>query len=150
EILRKIQNKKRHTAETLNDAFSVVRGLENHEEIKKWYKWIRSETKKIPTVEMYDLTYKTYLVEAMKSDFDAYCIYLGKSREAEKKSYLPRRDVLLPLVMNLQDLFEGKIDFLGISLPPRVGKSTLCIFFATLVMGHHPTVASKGAFEVFV
>ena len=30
----------------------------------------------------------------------------------------------------------SKIDFLGISLPPRVGKSTLCIFFMTFVMGH--------------
>lgn len=103
----KIQKIKRQTPETLNDAFSIVRGLLDRAEIKKWCKWIRSETKKIPTVEMYDLTYKTYLLEAMRGDFDACCIYLEKNREPEKKFYLPRRDVLLPLVNDLQDLFDG-------------------------------------------
>lgn len=142
KILEKIKRLKNQTAETLNDAFAIVRGLESRADIKEWCKWIRSETKKIPTVEMYDLTYKTYLLEAMKGDFDSYCIYIEKNRESEKKFYLPRRDVLLPLVNDLQDLFDGKIDFLGISLPPRVGKSTLCIFFMTFVMGHRPAVAS--------
>ena len=140
DVLKKISEIKRQTAETLNDAFNVVRTLENREEIHKWCKWIRSETRKIPTVEMYDLTYKTYLLEAMKGDFDAYCIYIEKNREPEKKFYLPRRDVLLPLVHDLQDLFDGKIDFLGISLPPRVGKSTLCIFFMPFVMGIYHSV----------
>ena len=48
------------------------------------------------------------------------------------------RSVLLPLVKDLQDLFDGEIDFHGISLPPRVGKNTLCILFITIVMGHSP------------
>ena len=138
DVLRKISKIKRQTAETLNDAFNVVRGLENRKEIHKWCKWIRSETRKIPTVEMYDLTYKTYLLEAMRGDFDAYCIYIEKNREREKKFYLPKRDVLLPLVHDLHDLFDGKIDFLGISLPSRVGKSTLLIFFMTFVRGYLP------------
>lgn len=47
-----------------------------------------------------------------------------------------------PLVDDLQDLFDGELDFLGVSLPPRVGKSTLCIFFMTFVMGHRPAAAS--------
>ena len=50
--------------------------------------------------------------------------------------------MLKRLVDDLQDLFDGKLDFLGVSLPPRVGKSTLCIFFMTFVMGHRPEVAS--------
>lgn len=50
DVLKKIQKIKRQTAETLNDAFNVVRTLENREEINKWCKWIRSETRKIPTV----------------------------------------------------------------------------------------------------
>lgn len=141
-VLKKIKKIKRQTEETLLDAFSLVRELEKLTEIKTYCKWIRAEARKIPTVSMYDLTYKTYLLEAMKGDFDAYCIYLEKNRDAEKRFYLPRRDVLLPLVNDLQDLFDGKLDFLGISLPPRVGKSTLCIFFMTFVMGHRPDIAS--------
>ena len=142
DVLQKIKKIKNQTEETLSDAFALVREIEDREEVLKWCKWIRSKAKKIPTASMYELTYKTYLLCAMKGDFDSYCIYLEKNREGEKRFYLPRRDVLLPLVHDLQDLFDGKLDFLGISLPPRVGKSTLCIFFMTFVMGHRPAVAS--------
>jgi len=142
EILKKIKRLKTQTEETLMDAFALVRSIEDRAEVKTWCQWIRKETKKIPTASMYDLTYKTYLLEAMRGDFDAYCIYLEKNREPEKRFYLPRREVLLPLVNDLQDLFDGKLDFLGISLPPRIGKSTLCIFFMTFIMGHRPAVAS--------
>lgn len=54
--------------------------------------------------------------------FDYYLIYVEWSRPPEKKFYAPRRKVLKPLVDDLQDLADGKLDFLGISLPPRVGK----------------------------
>lgn len=74
--------------------------------------------------------------------FDYYLIYVEWNRPPEKKFYLPRRKVLKPLVDDLQDLADGKLDFLGISLPPRVGKSTLCIFFMTWIMGKRPDVAS--------
>ena len=42
-----------------------------------------------------------------------------------------RRRVLKVLADDLEDLFYKRIDFLGVSLPARVGKSTLCIFFIT-------------------
>ena len=40
DVLKKISKIKRQTAETLNDAFNVVRGLKKREEIHKWCKWI--------------------------------------------------------------------------------------------------------------
>ena len=85
DVLKKISKIKRQTAETLNDAFAIVRQMDERAEVKKWCKWIRSETRKISTVEMYDLTYKTYLLEAMRGDFDAYCIYLEKNRDLKKR-----------------------------------------------------------------
>lgn len=85
---------------------------------------------------------KRMLLLAAPYDFDSYLLYVEWNREPEKKFYPPRRKVLRPLVQDLQDLYEGKIDFLGVSLPPRVGKSTLCIFFITWVMGNRPDVAS--------
>ncbi|MDO5549300.1 MAG: hypothetical protein Q4F79_12550 [Eubacteriales bacterium] len=42
----------------------------------------------------------------------------------------------------LQRLGDREIYFLGISCPPRVGKSTLCIFFMTWMMGRYPDDAS--------
>lgn len=70
--------------------------------------------------------------------FDSFLIYMERKRRAKKKFYIPRRKNLKVVVNDLQDLEDRKIDFLGISLPPRVGKSTLCIFFMAWVMGKRP------------
>lgn len=84
---------------------------------------------------------ESYHLEA-KDVFDSYLIYLEWNRPANKKFYLPRRRVLKTLVQDLQDLADHKILFLGISLPPRVGKSTLCIMFMTWIIGRNPDVAN--------
>lgn len=71
-------------------------------------------------------------------DFDSYMLFLESRREPEKQFYLPRRRRLRSLVRSLQDLHEKKILFLGVSMPPRVGKSTTCVFFTTWQMGLFP------------
>ena len=91
--------------------------------------------------KVYDIISRTYLFEA-KDVFDSYCIYLEWNRAPEKKFYQPRRRVLHVLASDLQDLFYHNIDFLGVSMPPRSGKSSLCIFFITWLMGNRPDVAS--------
>ena len=130
------------TEETLKDLFDLAMQCDEREKRIDTTRWIRKEARRFLTNEAYDLVMKTYLLEAQSGVFDSYLIYLEKNREPEKRFYLPRRSVLLPLVEDLQDLFDGEIDFLGVSLPPRVGKSTLCILFMTFVMGHRPAVAS--------
>lgn len=82
------------------------------------------------------------LQSAAEDDLDSFLLYLEMRREPDKRFYAPRRKVLKPLVDDLQDLADGKLEFLGISLPPRVGKSTLCIFFMTWIMGKRPDVAN--------
>lgn len=69
--------------------------------------------------------------------FDSFLLYMDKKRKPEKRFYQPRRRTLKVVVQDLQDLEDGKLKFLGISLPPRVGKSTLCIFFMAWVIGRH-------------
>lgn len=91
--------------------------------------------------KVYDIISRTYLFEA-KDVFDSYCIYLEWNRAPEKKFYQPRRRILHTLVNDLEDLFFHRVDFLGISMAPRTGKSTLCIFFITWLMGNRPDVAS--------
>lgn len=71
-------------------------------------------------------------------DLDSYILFMEWGRAPEKRFWLPRRRVLLPLALDMQDLAEGRLDFLAVSLPPRVGKSTLSIFFLTWVMGRDP------------
>lgn len=67
--------------------------------------------------------------------FESFLFYMEKNRRPKKRFYEPRRKTLHVVVQDLQDLEDGLLDFLGISLPPRVGKSTLCIFFLAWVIG---------------
>lgn len=149
ETIRKIfqKNKKAPSPALLADAFELIRTLPREEEAQ-----LNAEVRILAAAgvrkssaqeaeQYYSLLKRALLLDA-PCDFDAYLQYVEWPREPEKKFYPPRRRVLLPLVRDLQDLADGKLDFLGISLPPRVGKSTLCIFFMTWMMGRNPDVAN--------
>ena len=137
--------------EAYQDYFDTLRllGEQNKAKAYELNMWLRGETaKKVrdgtdPELigKFYELNKKTYLYVA-QDNFDWYCIYLEWNRPPEKRFYQPRRKVLAPLVRDLQDLADGKLDFLGVSMPPRVGKSTLCIFFMTWLMGRNPDAAN--------
>ena len=70
--------------------------------------------------------------------FESYLFYMEKNRAQKRKFYTPRRRTLKTVVDDLQDLEDGEIEFYGLSLPPRVGKSTMCIFFISWIMGKRP------------
>lgn len=71
-------------------------------------------------------------------DFDSYLRYMEKDRAFEKSFYAPRRKQLKPLVDALQDLADGKLELLTISLPPGVGKTTMALFYLSWLAGRHP------------
>lgn len=85
-------------------------------------------------LEAYDVVKETYLWAAPK-DFDSYLIYLEWNRKPEERFYLPRRKCILPFVRDLQDLVDDKLDELFLSCPPRVGKTSLLMFFVTWIIG---------------
>ena len=91
--------------------------------------------------KFYNLEEKS-LFFASRYDFDSYLMYLEWDRPADKKFYMPRRKQLSTIVKDLQDLEDGKINFLAISLPPRVGKSTTGIMFMAWQMGKYPDKAN--------
>ena len=84
-----------------------------------------------------ELYYKLLLLEAPYL-FESYLFYMEKNRSPKRKFYYPRRKTLKTVVNDLQDLEDGEIEFYGLSLPPRVGKSTICIFFISWIMGKRP------------
>ena len=86
---------------------------------------------------MLDLYYACHLFDAPYW-FDSFCIYIEKNRAQEKQFYLPRRTQLLPTTEALQDMEDGKLDLLGISMPPGTGKTTLAEFFLAWQCGKHP------------
>lgn len=72
-------------------------------------------------------------------DFDSYLIYMEKDRQREQRFYLPRRKQLKVLVDALQELEDGTLDLLCISLPPGTGKTTLALFYLTWKAGRDPS-----------
>lgn len=103
--------------------------------IKECCRWAIQNS--IEILQMDELYWRTSKVEA-PYHFESFLFYMEKNRRPEKKFYEPRKKTLGIVVQDLQDLEDRKIEFLGISLPPRVGKSTLCIFFLSWVIGRHP------------
>lgn len=151
--IRQAIEKEPHSATGYQDLLSVYRELikTEQETAVAGLKWLSARLEEeilevvrgdVDTARKMATVHRGALLEAAPYDFDSYCLYLEYNRDPDKKFYQPRRRVLKVLVDDLQDLADGKIDFLGISLPPRVGKSTLCIFFMTWIMGNRPDVAS--------
>ena len=88
-------------------------------------------------VKLYNL-HKRVLLVAAPHDFDSYLLYIEWNREPDKKFYVPRRKILKQVVDALQQLADGDLDLLAISLPPGSGKTTLAIFFLTWLAGRVP------------
>ena len=165
-VLDRLTNKGRDDMAVLQDAFALARSLEIEEQMKitnadgsvervfqdENFKTAHLYSKKIRGIStewlrktgssaMADLHRDTLLFDA-KYDFDAYCRYLEWNRPKQKKFYEPRRKTLKTVADDLQDLYNDKLDFLAVSLPVRTGKSTLCIFFMSFLMGNRPLVAN--------
>ena len=89
----------------------------------------------------YELVKQTYLWAAPK-DFDSYLVYLEWNRKPEERFYLPRRRVIKPFVESLQALADDELDELFLSCPPRVGKTSLLMFYMTWTIGRNSEQAN--------
>lgn len=86
----------------------------------------------------FDDIYWQYLLLEAPWLFESYLYYMEKNRQPRRRFYEPRKKTLNILVQDLQDLEDRKIEFLGVSMPPRTAKSTTCIFFLSWIMGKRP------------
>ena len=97
--------------------------------------------RKIPTlpatVDLNTLYWDTLKFEAPHV-FESFLLYMDRKRKPKKRFYQPRMRTLNIVAQDLQDLEDGKLDFYGLSMPPRVGKSTICIYFLAWVIGRRP------------
>lgn len=82
--------------------------------------------------------YKKMLLFASRYDFDSYLLYVESQRPPQERFYYPRRKVLYKAVKAMQALADGDLDELFLSMPPRVGKTTLVLFFNTWIIGKYP------------
>ena len=67
--------------------------------------------------------------------FDSYMLYLEINRPPQERFYQPRRRIMKSVAEGLQDLVDDKLDELFLSIPPRVGKTTMLLMFTTWLIG---------------
>ena len=70
-------------------------------------------------------------------DFD-FMTYIELDRKPEKRFYAPRKHYLRPMVQGFQDVLDGKLRLLTISMPKRAGKSQTGINFVNMISGKFP------------
>lgn len=110
--------------------------------------------------QQYDLINKYYDILKMESYymFESFIYCMERKRPFKKRFYQPRRKTLKIVVDDLQNLEDSrKQKFFGLSMPSRVGKSTVCIFFLAWVamkrpnshsaMGGHSGILAKGFYK---
>lgn len=107
----------------------------------------------------YTLLNQFYDVLKLESyyNFESFMFYMERKRHWTKRFYFPRRKTLKVVVKDLEDLENRIIKFYGLSMPSRVGKSTICIFFLAWVslrrpnshsaMGGHSGILAKGFYK---
>ena len=86
--------------------------------------------------------YKRSLLFDAPHFLDSYLLYLEIDRKPSERFYQPRRRVLKMVVDALQELVDDKLDELFISMPPRVGKTTLLLFFVTWIIGRNSEMSN--------
>lgn len=88
-------------------------------------------------VKFYEQWRRCLLFEA-PHDFDSFMTYIELDRKPEKRFYAPRKHYLRPMVQGFQDVLDGKLRLLTISMPKRAGKSQTGINFVNMISGKFP------------
>ena len=107
------------------------------EEIRAGLK-LAVDTRDFKTAEEFDNLLFRSLLFCAPHYFDAYLQAGEYGKPLDKKFYLPRRHYLRRYVEGYQEVLEGKLDFLSISMPKRCGKSQLGINFTNMLSGKFP------------
>lgn len=73
-----------------------------------------------------------------REDFECFLVAMEWDRPPEKRFYGPRKERLSPVVHEMQRLADGELDVLAVSMPPRVGKTTLSLLYLLWRGGRNP------------
>lgn len=133
-----------------DDKFALCRDYEGAE-FRLAHEWNRAlqeeiraglklavDTRDFKTAEEFDNLLFRSLLFCAPHYFDAYLQAVEYGKPLDKKFYLPRRHYLRRYVEGYQEVLEGKLDFLSISMPKRCGKSQLGINFTNMLSGKFP------------
>lgn len=130
------------------DMFSLCRNIESedfklaHETNEKLRKYISQAIKNRKNVEGFFELYKKTLLFDAPYNFDCYLLYLEINRKPQERFYQPRRRVLKAVVDALQALADDQLDELFLSEPPRIGKTSMLMFFVTWLIGRNSELSN--------
>lgn len=137
-----------------NDMFTVLKGMpeEELEYVLEQMDVLREGIVRLVARCIEDEDYDTVVrLDKLRRDtyfmtgrykFEDFMIGLEYDRAEEEKFYEPRRRVLRPLVDALQSLADDELDELFLSMPPRVGKTTMCMWYVLWIIGRDPEASN--------
>lgn len=126
-----------------NDLFSLCREWETgdfsaaHKVNKELLALSAEQVVRGGGAKFYEQWRRCLLFEA-PHDFDSFMTYIELDRKPEKRFYAPRKHYLRPMVQGFQDVLDGKLRLLTISMPKRAGKSQTGINFVNMISGKFP------------
>lgn len=126
-----------------NDLFSLCREWETedfsaaHRLNKELLTLSADQVRRGGGAKFYEQWRRCLLFEA-PHDFDSFMTYIELDRKPEKRFYAPRKHYLRPMVQGFQDVLDGKLRLLTISMPKRAGKSQTGINFVNMISGKFP------------
>jgi predicted phage terminase large subunit-like protein len=145
KVLNRIKSLPTQTEESLNDALGLIVQMEEREQILLWLQWVRREARQIKSAGALEIMKKTYMV-AGRYNFDDFMIAMEWNREPKARFWLPRRKVLegkLGIATRIQKFMDDpEALFLGFSMPPGTGKTTLIKFLLAYIIGQDPKSAN--------
>lgn len=97
-----------------------------------------AERKRMDLAEKFDRLLYRSLVFGAPHFFDDYLQAIEYGKPLSKRFYEPRRRYLKPMVQGYQDVLDGKLKLLTISMPKRAGKSQTGINFVNMISGKYP------------
>ena len=136
--------------EAYDDMFALFREYEK-EQFMTAHKWNQDFRTDIGLALRYAVDKKDFQIAERFNDllfrslilgaphfFDDYLQAVEFGKSLDKKFYQPRRHYLKRYVDAYQEILDGKLDFLSISMPKRGGKSQLGINLTNMLSGKFP------------
>ena len=133
--------------ETINALFQLCKNTLNKKDKTRGLRYCRELKELINDLmhndlctdkkRIYDKIFDILCLETPYS-FDSYFQALEWFRPVQEQFYLPRRNVLIKhgVIQALEDLIiNDKLDEMFLSMPVRVGKTTLCVYVITWILG---------------
>lgn len=137
DIIFAAMKKDPYDVRAYEDMFSLSRNSANHTYNSEMRQLLSQNMKQANDIPAFFNLYKKSLLYDAPVDLDSYLLYIEIDRKPSERFYQPRRRILKRVVDNLQKLTDDELDELFISMPPRVGKTTILMFYVTWLIGRN-------------